>query len=396
MVSKCRLLFIAWDAPHVTYLESLFVPIFQKLRQRNSIQIHVVQFTWADDRRTKQVAEVCQRHGIPYTFRPVVTQPFIFGQLYTIIRGIFFIRQYLRNHGINVIMPRSTMPGLMTFFSSQKIPIVFDADGLPIEERVDFAGLSSKSIRFWLLKKIEGGILKRATVITSRTFRAINYLSESHVIPMSRFVRVINGRDEGVFQPCSLAERQSVRSKLGIPEGVPLIVYCGSIGPQYGIDEMLGLHSALNQDGQYWMLLLVTQPERLKSWQPLPDRVCVIKAMIAEVPMLLAASDIGLALRQPSFSMQGVAPIKIGEYLLCGLPVVATKGVGDIDAMLSDEELVLLVNFNDWKNELPQVVAWIRKSVGANVMDARTLGQNAFGLQASVKSYEEALRQWLV
>ena len=39
--------------------------------------------------------------------------------------------------------------------------------------------------------------------------------------------------------------------------------------------------------------------------------------------------------------MQAVAPIKLGEYLLCGLPVVATAGIGDTDAISSDAGMLL-------------------------------------------------------
>ena len=47
------------------------------------------------------------------------------------------------------------------------------------------------------------------------------------------------------------------------------------------------------------------------------------------------------ALRRSSFSMRAVAPIKLGEYLLCGLPALASPGVGDTDAIAADAGLLL-------------------------------------------------------
>jgi len=44
----------------------------------------------------------------------------------------------------------------------------------------------------------------------------------------------------------------------------------------------------------------------------------------------LAAADVAIALRQPSFSSLGASPTKLGEYLSCGLPVVVNDGVGDV------------------------------------------------------------------
>ncbi len=40
-----NILFITWDGPQVSYLESLFVPIFRKLEERCGAHFHVLQFT---------------------------------------------------------------------------------------------------------------------------------------------------------------------------------------------------------------------------------------------------------------------------------------------------------------------------------------------------------------
>jgi hypothetical protein len=42
-----RVLFITWDGPHLTYLESLFLPILAGLRD-HGFEFDVLQFTWGE------------------------------------------------------------------------------------------------------------------------------------------------------------------------------------------------------------------------------------------------------------------------------------------------------------------------------------------------------------
>ena len=45
---------------------------------------------------------------------------------------------------------------------------------------------------------------------------------------------------------------------------------------------------------------------------------------------MLAAADLGIAFKQPSFSAKACSPTKIGEMLAVGLPIIANSGVGDV------------------------------------------------------------------
>jgi len=63
-----------------------------------------------------------------------------------------------------------------------------------------------------------------------------------------------------------------------------------------------------------------------------------------DVPSYLAASDAGLAFIKPCFSKLASSPTKNAEYLACGLPLIINAGIGDSDALVTNEEVGALVS----------------------------------------------------
>ncbi|HYW17486.1 MAG TPA: hypothetical protein VE891_15215, partial [Allosphingosinicella sp.] len=112
----------------------------------------------------------------------------------------------------------------------------------------------------------------------------------------------------------------------------PLAVFAGSVGPQYRFDMIRDFATALGRRRPDARLLILTgSPELAKSelGSNAPLDPVVVRASPDRVGRLLAAADIGLAFRAQSFSIQGIAPVKLGEYLLCGLPAVGNSAAGD-------------------------------------------------------------------
>ena len=111
------------------------------------------------------------------------------------------------------------------------------------------------------------------------------------------------------------------------------------------------------------------------------------------MPRYLAAADVGLALRQPSYSQRAVSPIKVAEYLLCGLPVVATVGVGDVDRQLVGDDLgVLLPDVTD--PSLRRAADWITSPERNRERERRACREVAlrtFAMTRAVESYRRVL-----
>ena len=92
--------------------------------------------------------------------------------------------------------------------------------------------------------------------------------------------------------------------------------------------------------------------------------------------------------------MQGVAPIKLGEYLLCGLPVISSKGIGDTDAILENfPECYLYDHALGLPAEQEKITHFLEKAIFADRNKINEKAQSFFSLEAAAASYLLALHK---
>ena len=231
-----NVLFVTWDGPQVSYLESLFLPIFKQL-QYFGFHFHILQFSWSSAEVTDQRRKECENSGCTYTYVPVIRRHVALGGLVTSLLGARQVSKAIEEHDIDIIMARSTLPALSTllYLRGRKTPFVFDADGLPLDERVDFAGQSPSSLVYRLLRDIEAQAVRRADAVLTRSRKAVSILQARAGAGTAddRFHVVSNGRDSALFSSGEADDRIAVKERLGIPADAPLVVYAGSLGPAW-------------------------------------------------------------------------------------------------------------------------------------------------------------------
>lgn len=392
-----RTLFVTWDGPQVSYVESLFLPIFEGLAAQG-FPFDILQFRWGDAGQEGHIQELCAASGIGYRAQAIQRGLGGIGPFATALAGGRAIKAAAGYFGSDLIMPRSLMPALATL-AARKLdrPILFDADGLQADERVEFAGLAPTGAVYRLLRDIEAQIIRRSVAVLTRSPAASEILLARAGPPVTaeRFHVVTNGRDIDAFHVGDDAARRSVRRELGIADDAPLLIYAGSVGAQYRLDraaDLLAKVRNLRPDGH--LLVLSGSPAEAASIlnEAGSDRdfFTVQRSAPAEVPRFLAAADAGIAFRAPSFSMQAVAPVKVAEYLLCGLPVIGTAGIG-VTAPATDAGVFL-------DDEVGNVVAadWLVNQVlpARDVMrdTARGIGVAEFSLQTAIAAYLRTLQ----
>lgn len=391
-----RILFITWDGPQVSYLESLFLPIFARL-QPHGFHFDVLQFRWGERRQADAVAHACGELGVGY--RSVFTRrrPPGIGPFASALVGARHVRDAVREFGSDVLMPRSLMPALAVLAAggSGLGAILFDADGLEADERVEFRGLPRQGPTYRLLRAVETRIIRQSSSVLVRSEFAASLLAERAGARPSLFHVVTNGRDEALFKPGSEASRRAARKELGVAADAPLLVYAGSVGPQYRFDLIAQTAAAVRSRLPATRLLVLTgapQEARalLTSFDPgVLDMIEIRTADPAAVPRLIATADLALGFRAKTPSMRAVSPVKTGEYLLCGVPIFGRGGIGDT----APAEATGV--FKDEAIGSEAAATWLEKEIlpqrSRFRTAARRVGIERFSLGRSVMEYLEAL-----
>lgn len=392
-----RVLFVAWDGPDASYLESLFLPTFARLAD-HGFAFRVIQFGWGPPNGSQRAAD---RFAIPYRRVRVHQRLKVAGAAEAVLRGAAVLRRALT--GVDILMPRAIPPAAMARLARRPdTRVLFDADGLVADERVDFAGWSPSSPMTLAYRAVEAGAVRDADAVVTRTRAARDILlarAGAGTDPRKVFP-IPNGIDEDVFRPADEGERRRARAALSLDPNAFVVVHVGSLGPQYYPAAMLRFFRALRQRRDDARLVLLTAHRQVAERAVAdagvdPRSVRIERVPPSEVPARLAAADLGLALRQASFSQRGVSPIKVGEYLLSGLPVLATRGVGDLDRQLGTGAVGLLLDGVE-DRRLEAAVAWALREVAPNPapwrLRCRRVGVAEFGLAGCARRLAEALR----
>jgi glycosyltransferase involved in cell wall biosynthesis len=393
-----RILFVTWDGPQVSYLESLFLPIFARLPEQG-FAFDVLQFGWGNAERVEATRAACSHLGVGFRHRRVLRAGGSAAALVTALAGTRAIRRAVRMFGSDIIMPRSLMPALAILTRRNwRQPIVFDADGLPADERVEFAGLHAGGASYRLLREIEATMVRKAAITLTRTEAARHVLlaRAGPNVSLSHIRVVTNGRDEALFTPIDVPARNLIRTELGVAYDAPLLVYAGSVGPQYRLEESAKLLLAVQGRRPDARLLILTGspdlvPAALAGVSYDPDHVLVRRVPPDAVPAYLACADVATAYRSTGFSMQAVAPVKVAEYLLCGTPVIGTAAIGDmgnaVDSGVFMDESAGYDAAAGWLNDqlMKGKAAEYRKR-------ARAVGLAHFSLNRAVLDYDAALK----
>jgi glycosyltransferase involved in cell wall biosynthesis len=169
-------------------------------------------------------------------------------------------------------------------------------------------------------------------------------------------LRELHGIDADVF-PCAADTdrfrpdedaRGDLRARLGAGDRF-LLGYLGSAAGWQRPDAALALFRrvqelrpgalllVLTPDVPAWLRLLdeagvaSDSPERLHPGAP----VHVRRVPHAEMPAWTAALDATVLLREHDAVNRVASPIKFGESLACGVPVLATQGIGDASSLVA-------------------------------------------------------------
>jgi glycosyltransferase involved in cell wall biosynthesis len=269
------------------------------------------------------------------------------------------------------------------------IPFIFDVRGLQAEEYADAGHWDPRGLPFRLTKRVEQAALRAADGLVTLTHAVrplllgFPGLDERPALPPWTVIPSCVDLAHFTFDA---AARSRVRAALGVADR-PVLVYSGSVGTWYMLDEMLAFYEVARQrwPGLFFLALVNRSPDVVVDalrGRGIADADCAVRwARHDEVPGYLSAADAGIAFIRPSLSKRSSSPTKYAEYLACGLPLVANSGVGDIDTLLTSwpdaGTLVAAHTRDDYAAAADRLVAL---ATGANRPRCRAIAEREFSL----------------
>ena len=219
-----------------------------------------------------------------------------------------------------------------------------------------------KSLRSYIVRLLDLMEIRRSDRLACVSHRLKEWVAEEA------------GREDVEVIPCCIDEneiffdpkfRSEIRRQYGFNEENKVICYVGGLSMWQRISDILRLCKRVSQlRDKYRFLFVVSQAELLAKMiqeVSLPIRKCsIVSCVHNEVAKYMSAADAGIIMRHDIVVNNVASPIKIGEYLGCGLAVIMTKGIGDYSEMVSNAGVGVILD--ESSNVAEQVVNFMEKA----------------------------------
>ena len=288
--------------------------------------------------------------GVTWTRVRYHSAPKVFGPLWTQWQLERAARQIVTAEGIHAVHCRSYPAALIGRRLKRRFAVKYLYD---FRDFYADGGLTKapKLLRplYGRMKQLEGPMIRDADRIVCLTNRARNLLIDWYLAgepdASDRFQIIPCCADFAHFDPDNIdaTTLSDLRLRLGLTKDQAVLLYLGSLGPDYLLPQMMDLFAqlvALRGDARF--LFVSNNGRELVEVQCAakgiePDRVLFTSAERADVPAHIALATLSVVFIRADQSKAGCSPTKLAELFAMNVPVVADCGVGDIDAIISPE-----------------------------------------------------------
>lgn len=312
-------------------------------------------------------------------------------------RALACARRIVSHEGIDVVHCRSFLAGTLgRKLKSDRVKFLYDMRGLWSLEKRD-KGTIRNTQMFKVAHHLEQRLFRDADHIVSLTHQGKRYLTQSgvsvpiDVIPTCVDLQRFRPRGETAEGLSSIGEppvgQSSAMQSLNV-------VSAGTLGAGYLASEMCRFAALLKSNWPVFSLRILTASDRdhvLRSAvnAGLPQS-CLFVAKVAPeaVPEELALADVGLCFVKPTEAKVASCPTKLGEYLACGIPVVATDGIGDVTEIIEQHRVGVIVRHDDdssWPDAVQRLELLLKDPQLKS--RCRKVAETLFGLDEGAANY---------
>jgi len=355
-----KVLFISWDGMTDSLGQSQVLPYLIGLTHYG-YEFHIIS-------PEKPAAYIKGKETIENLIAPykITWHPLTYFDAVPVVSPIINVRnirkkteQLHQQHNFSFIHSRSYVPSIVSLHMYKKhgLKYIFDMRGFWADERVDGKLWSLKNPLFNYIynyfKKKEKEFMLTADAVVCLTEKAkqemlswnymADYKKEITVIPCCADLNIFN--KENIEE----AKRQSFKDELNIRKNDFVLMYLGSIGTWYMLDEMIAFFSVLKQQNANAKFLFITKDEHERILQVadkyhVKDSIILRSGARAEIPYLISVSNCSIFFILPSYSKMASSPTKQAEIMAMGIPIVCNKNIGDTDKLIKDYQSGFIVD----------------------------------------------------
>jgi glycosyltransferase involved in cell wall biosynthesis len=349
-----RVLYLSYDGLTDPLGQSQILPYIKGLSQLG-YRFTIISFEkqQAYRKHKSDVATVCKQHGIDWLPQRYHKWPPVLSTLFDVWVLWRNVKQQNRRNPFKIIHCRSYITSLVGLRAKRQwgVKFIFDMRGFWADERVEGGlwKLNNPLFRmvYHFFKKKERQFLIESDYVVSLTENAKQEILSWNisVVPISVLPTCV---DLELFNPAKIVdgEKGSLRKKLGLEETDFIVLYLGSWGTWYLMEEMFNFFADFKQLKTNSKFLIVS-PDKVEVPDALAASVVVRSVSRAEVPLYVSLADLGVLFIKPSYSKKASSATKLGEMMAMQIPIVTNVGWGDVHQLsLENSDVITISEFS--------------------------------------------------
>ncbi|MGB0933689.1 MAG: glycosyltransferase [Lishizhenia sp.] len=298
----------------------------------------------------KYIQELCKKNKIDW-------QPLIYTKKPPVLSTFKDIRKLRKKafatqakYNIELVHCRSYITALVGLKLKQKkkTKLLFDMRGFWADERLEGNIWNKKNILFRLIYNYFKG-KERVFLSTSDTVISLTHNGKKEILSWSSNtftpapIQVIPCcANLDLFNPNTIQTKQKsdLLKQLNLNHTTKILGYVGSIGTWYMLKEMMLFYAHFRtqfEDTQF-VFVSAESPTTIKKEaekQQIPStEISIVSVIHKDVPKYISLFDYSVFFIRPSFSKKASSPVKQGELMAMGIPVICNEGVGDTDEIV--------------------------------------------------------------
>lgn len=284
----------------------------------------------------------------------------------------------LAKHARNarIIHARSDVPAVAVALRFPNAKILWDVRSLWADQRKIIDSKGWNQITTYAARKLEKVAARKSLAMTTLTQAVVPILEKRYIkLPTIR----------AVIPTCTQVD---IFTCSPLPPGDKLCLLPGTFNNFYDLDLM---RTVISEIRKITMLKVIwVKPQESTTEILNVGENLTISAAYSEMPGLISNSHFGIVLckRDNLEVLTAVAPTKVAEFLASGRPILVSKGIGDLDYLVSKYKVGVVVEPH--RNMQPILLEFLELLNDPEVhMRCRKLAEEMFSMSKAVEKYNE-------